>query len=373
MKYSTLLLSSLALASCAGNAEVYDEETAPVAISFVDSISVDSLEQHLCYRWDPDAESNEIPIYTLSDSILWMCEDGLDIEDPRIMKLVDIYNTSVAVNDIFSDFDLYMRLDFFEEDAVNAIQGVDFSVIRNEQYRDSLENYRKKMLFLVGKDPDQFDMDVDNPYVYRGAMTDLIGSEMQPFLDGLDYDYFDSVYFNNEKIEGLREYINKRGDAELVGELREKLEGAKSFDAQCAYAVELAHAYDANHEIVRSLPIFESLMNAGKYSIYLVDVWRTWRCVIQPIVGGHSKDSYIPNDKFNEMRRKCSYSTLVYLQNHLDDKVAANQYVVLSATRNIEREGIYNFGNQIAMEEMDLFPERYGFLDEDEEEDEQQE
>lgn len=371
MKYSTLLLSSLALASCAGNAEVYDEETAPVAISFVDSISVDSLEQHLCYNWDPDAESNEIPIYTLSDSILWMCEDGLDIEDPQIMKLVDIYNTSVAVNDIFSDFDLYMRFDFFEEDVVNAIQGVDFNVIRNEQYRDSLENYRKKMLFLVGKDPSQFDMDVDNPYVYRYAMTDLLASEMEQLFDGIDSDHFDSLYFNNDKVIGLREYNKKRGDAGLVKDLRKNIEGAKSFDAQCAYAVELAHAYYANDEVVRIIPIFESLMNTGKYSIYLVDVWRTWRCVIQPIVGGLSKDSYIPNDKYNEMRRMCSYSTLVYLQNHLEDQAAAIQFFVNSTRRNIEREGVFEYGNQITMEDIELFHEKYPFLDE--EEDEQQE
>ena len=372
MKYCTLLLASLALASCARKAEVHEEETAPVAISFFDSISVDSLEQIIYDSMDPGTEEGEIAIYTLSDSIVWMCEDGLNVEDPRIQKLVDIYNTSVAVNDIFSDFDLYCRLDFLEEDVANAIKSVDFSVIRNEQYKDSLEAYRKKMLFLIGKDPSQLDMDVDNSYIYREEMTELIGAEMLPFYEGIDYEYFDSVYFNNEKIVGLREYYEKRGDAGLVAELREKLEGAKSFDAQCAYAVELAHAYDANQELARIVPIFESLMNAGKYSIYLFDLWRTWRCIEQPIVGGHSKDSYIPNDKYNEMRRKCAYSTLVYLQNHPEDKIAANQYLVQSASRNIEREGYYNFGNQIAMEEMDLFPERYGFLDDDDEEEQQE-
>lgn len=371
MKCLTLLFATLALASCTSKSEVYDEETAPVAISFVDSISVDSLEQSLYDRWNPDTEPAEIAIYTLSDSIVWLCEDGINIDDPSILKLVDLYNTSIATNNIFSDFDLYNRMDFVEEDVVNAIQTVDFTIIRNEHYKDSLENYRKKMLFLIGKDPSQFDMDVDNPYIYREAMTDLIESEIQPFYEGIDYEYFDSAYFNNEKVVGLRDYYQKRGDAELVGELREKLEVAKTFDAQCAYAIELAHAYDANHENARIIPIFESLMNAGKYSIYLFDVWRTWRCILQPIVGGHSKDSYIPNDKYNEMRIECAYSTLVYLQSHLEDKVAANQYLVQSASRNIEREGFYDFGNQIAMEEMELFRERYGFLDEDE--DEQQE
>lgn len=372
MKYSTLLLVSLALASCAKKSEVYDKETAPVAISFIDSISVDSLEQIIYNSMDPGTADGEIAIYTLSDSIVWMCEDGLNIEDTRVLKLVDIYNTSVAVNNIFSDFDLYNRMDFFEEDVAIAIQSVDFNVIRNEQYKDSLEVYRRKMLFLIGKDPGQFDMDVDNPYVYREAMTDLIEAEMLPFYDGIDYEYYDSVYFDNEKVAGLKEYYQKRGDAELVGELKERLEGAKCFEAQCAYAIELAHAYDANHEVARIIPIFESLMNAGKYSIYLFDLWRTWRCIMQPIVGGYSKDSYIPNDKYNEMRRKCAYSTLVYLQNHPEEKIAANQYLVQSACRNIEREGYYRFGNQNAMEEIDLFPERYGFLDEEKEEAEEQ-
>lgn len=366
MKHCILFLATLALVSCTRNIEVNDEETALAAISFVDAISVDSLEQILYGDWDPSDDPSEIAFYTLSDITEWMCEDGLDVENPNIQKLVDIYNLSVAVNNIFSDFDLYNREDFYEEDVVNAIQAVDFNVIKNWQYRDSLENYRKKILFLIGKDPSQFDMDVDNPYIYREAMTDLIGSEMLPFYEGIDYEYFDSVYFNNEKVVGLREYYQKRGDADLVGELREKLEGANDFDAQCAYAIELAHAYDANQEAVRIIPFFESLMNSGKYSIYLFDVWRTWRCISQPIAGGLSKDSFIPNDKFNEMRRKCAYSTLIYLQNHPEDKIAANQYLVQSACRNIEREGYYNYGNQIAMEEMELFPERYGFLNEEE-------
>ena len=370
MKYCTLFLALFVFASCARKSEVYDEETAPVALSFVDSIPIDSLEQYLCDRWNPDIEPGEIPIYTLSDSTIWMREDGINTDDAKVRKLVDVYNLSIAANNIFTDFDLFNRMNFCEEDVVNAIQTVDFTRIRNEQNRDSLEYFRKKILFFIGSDPSQFDLEVENPYIYRDAVTDLIGSEMQPFIEGLEYETLESAYFDDAKVEGLTDYYLKRGDAGLVVELRKKLEGAKTFDAQCAYALELAHAYDANHENARIIPIFESLMNAGKYSIYLFEMWRTWRCILQPIVGGHSRDSYIPNDKYNVERIKCAYTTLVYLQNHLDDKVASNQYLVQSVSRNIERDGVFIYGNQIAIEEVELFRERFNFSDEEEQEEE---
>ena len=72
MKYCTLLLASLALASCARKAEVHEEETAPVAISFFDSISVDSLEQIIYYSMDPGTEEGEIALYTLVPRTIWL-------------------------------------------------------------------------------------------------------------------------------------------------------------------------------------------------------------------------------------------------------------------------------------------------------------
>ena len=72
MKYCTLLLASLALASCARKAEVHEEETAPVAISFFDSISVDSLEQIIYDSMDPGTEEGEIALYTLVPRTIWL-------------------------------------------------------------------------------------------------------------------------------------------------------------------------------------------------------------------------------------------------------------------------------------------------------------
>ena len=151
----------------------------------------------------------------------------------------------------------------------------------------------------------------------------------------------------------------------MVAELKEKYDEAKSFDARCIYAIELAHAYEADVDSWAeddyrnpAIPLMEYLMKEQKYSIYLKELWMKWRTLYQDSEGA-SKDSEIPNHIYNEYRKICISSTLAYIKEHPDDILAINNYIVMAFEKNILREGVFRYANQYMLDKYNLFREKY--------------
>lgn len=158
--------------------------------------------------------------------------------------------------------------------------------------------------------------------------------------------------------------MEQRGKKNMVNELKAKYGKAKDFNAQCIYAIELAHAYETDREewydkgINPATSIMESLMQARKYSPYLFKLWQTWRVLYQNCKG-YSKDSAIPNDIYNKYRNICASTILSYIEKHPNDLMAVNEFLLISYEKNVLREGDFSYGNQNAVDEYYLFPEKY--------------
>ncbi len=102
----------------------------------------------------------------------------------------------------------------------------------------------------------------------------------------------------------------------------------------------------------------KSQMMEQKYSLYLNELWATWRVLYQDSMGS-SKDSEIPNRLYNAYRNLCACTILSYLKENDQDIHATNVFLVLACKENILREGQYRYGNQAAVEKYYLFPEIY--------------
>lgn len=344
-------------ASCSGK----KVEGNLASLNFCDTIDVITLENDIATLWN-----DSLFLDRISKQSKWL-ETGS--EDQQIQYLTDVYNAFTAIHDIFSGFDFFMRLESENDNERQSVLDKDLSVIKNQQMRDSLILYQSKMAELFDVDLDEVDTDIYNPFVYR---NDIEATLVEPYNEELykhftDDEYYE-IYDNCTSVPEMQELKAKRGDKTLVAELVDKLKNASDFDAQCVYAIELTHAYDAARENVKAIPLLVSLMDAEVYSIYLDEVWRTWRCLMQPLVGGHSKDSFIPNDGYNLYRKKCAQTTLHHIMQNPDDIIAVGQFGYLASLRNIDREGQYIYGNQVAIEEITLFYERYNFDEEDIEE-----
>lgn len=55
----------------------------------------------------------------------------------------------------------------------------------------------------------------------------------------------------------------------------------------------------------------------------------------------------------------CLCSILSHIKNNKDDIMAINKFLVMAYKVNILREGSYEYGNQSAIEEYNLFQEKF--------------
>ena len=132
-------------------------------------------------------------------------------------------------------------------------------------------------------------------------------------------------------------------------------EQTPNFDRECLYTVEYAHQR-RHEEPHKAIPMLEKLMESGKYSRYLHEVWRTWRCLKQ-IALSPSRDGMILNLEYNEMRYKCLNTILRQIMSNPKDIYAINDFCFLATYDNITRYSEFMFGNSAPLEHMMLFPE----------------
>lgn len=208
--------------------------------------------------------------------------------------------------------------------------------------------------------------DVHNPWKAKDELYAYLSKKYHIRTFGtLNEDKYWDEYNNCPSVPEWAELIEKRGNAKMVEILKKKYKNAKDFDAQCIYAIELSHAYEADMDSWDgddyqnpAIPIMESLMKERKYSLYLNELWQKWRVLFQNSKGA-SKDSEIPNNIYNDFRNICACTILSYIEGHPNDIKAINEFLVIACKENILREGEFSYGNQNAVDKYYLFHELY--------------
>lgn len=308
----------------------------------------------------PETEDHSIEIRIMCEQYLWLDTEGIDASDSLLCDLVDMCNAATAIRSIFTDFDLYMRMNDYESETRDAIESFDLSVINDSVTRSHVEEYRQKMIGLYDVRPNDVDQEVVNPYLYRYEADEYIA------------DRYSLTHYYNGDIDVLAEKLQeeywtcgaipdwdtlqaKRGDLSIEQDLHARFLNSKSFDERCIYAIELAFANEARHDVDDPyLKYMYELLTSGQYSKYLHSIWYHWRCICQ-CNNGSSKDSYIPNWVYNRVRNQCLCTILKQIAQHPDDLMAVNQLMQLAFEKNIYRLGTFEYGNQNALEYYELF------------------
>lgn len=307
-----------------------------------------------------ERESFKWGYYTLSDKDLWLDLSAQRMaDDPFAAEMRDAYNSFQWLYNIWCDAELWDR---YEIPVQDTIRHAGCPIIRDDSVRAAAQAYQQEMLRLLEADtltiPDsvRWKLEVKARNQFYGTLVERYHSSH--YVDLNDEQYW-AAYDKNNVVPNYDSIQSLRGSnaKSTVDYLHSLAKQAENFDARCIYTIELAH--------VDSLPLYktkcsmlEQLMNEKRYSVYLREVWRVWRCLTQQ-GNGYSKDSSIPNEYYNKMRRICAMTILDYVRDHPKDVMAINQFIILSAQPNIERDGYYPYGNQIALEEQELFPELF--------------
>ena len=313
-----------------------------------------------------DSTEYEFEVSTISNIDLWITGEPSDVQSEQIIRLMDAYNSSVVVNSIMTDFDLQMRFGDEYENVVKTIESFDFCKVQDSETLSKLIAFKNEILYLLTVELDSIDTDIHNPWKAESEIRSFLASKYHMRTFGtLTEDMYSEIYDNCSSVPEWSNLIKRRGEKNLVAELKHKYSNTTNFDARCIYAIELAHAYEADIDSWAdddfcnpAVPIMESLMKEGNFSLYLYELWLKWRVLYQSSVGS-SKDSEIPNRIYNEYRRMCLCSILSHIKNNKEDIMAINEFLVMAYKVNILREGDYDYGNQYAVEEYNLFQEKF--------------
>lgn len=280
---------------------------------------------------------------------------------PLVSDLIDFYNGSIVLNSIVCDYELWQR--DLNTDAKDAITQMDCSIIKNDTIRLAAQRYKNQVLSILFNDSlktdtTTFDRIADEYSTFKGILIDRYNvNNFGELSEETYWKIYDksNLISNYDSIQSL-----DKTDSLSTLYLKELIKKETDFDKKCIYTLEYAHS-EETYSIIKSL---ENLMRSDQYSIYLYETWRYWRCLLQDNEYGSSKDSYIPNNIYNQMRMICANTILNYIIEHPNDIMAINQFIILSGTDNIYRYGIFPYGNQNFLEKVDLFPERYESLEE---------
>lgn len=122
--------------------------------------------------------------------------------------------------------------------------------------------------------------------------------------------------------------------------LQKKYLEENDFDAKCIYALEMG-CYDFPYAI----DYLGELIEDGRYSKYLFEVWVSWRLRAQSRVFGISTWSEIPDNLYDNARLLVAQAYVKHIVENPDDTLAKFLLMNLIYTENLHRPGGY-YGNE---------------------------
>lgn len=382
-KYILLILVSVLVFGCKSN----EESQNSTAVDLSDLLSIykengdgrdisddDNLYKILYPFEDNDTSTSiDIEIYD-SETFTYEFPETKMSQQPFLASAEDIFNSCLIANGIWSNFEVWDRFYGIEDKTIaNSIRQIKLDCLKDETIRRAATTYRDGMADLLSRAEEAVDEDL-SPYDLRESFIGKINEKWYKFYD--DEEKFSSLM--TQKYDSLSNIVEetyqlylKTDEGSQLSFILNAMNKCKSFDEQCSLFFKWADSEESEDEDLWIIAVGTRLMDGEHYSPFLYKVWQIWRPLCQDMFFGLSRDSEIPNKLYNEYRARCYATCLKYIDIHSDDVLAMNCASVLAGQRNINRYGSYSFGNQSAIEKIELLPNRYKsiFNNEEEEED----
>lgn len=269
-----------------------------------------------------------------------------------MVRLVDMYNSFAVIYELCSVVEMCSR---FELDLSEVIESVDCALVSDVDVVERLEkvksaalefckdctNEDKEMTFVDS----YWDLKVQLGDRYQlSTFTDLTEEE---YMAQVDYEIFVPEY------DSLSGYVCS-GDSAFLMDRIWSIAECENINAKALHAQLYIYADDdMGGEI---LPVLEYIMDLGESSHKMTLIWRIWRCLYQPMMGGMSRDSDILNDYYNARRLQCAKVLFEYIEQNPTDGVIINELLLLATTPDIYRYGEFEYGHQGFMEMRELLP-----------------
>lgn len=286
-----------------------------------------------------------------------------DSEDPFVANIVDFYNCSAIVWNVWSNYEAWYRCmlndkDFRTDMPRKLTASISPYVVKNADARKAVKEYIKKVSGCMK--PVKGWEDDENPGKYESECIDSVTAWVNSWVTSDTMfvlpDEVDSIFRALSKDKIAR--YNMASEEERRGVVLGELAGCKTFDEQVSLLLAWADNANSMEDDAWIIAVAERLMESGKYSPYLYEVWRTWRALFQLEYGGLSRDSCIPNEFYNDCRGMCFETCMKWMAKHPDDVAGRVCTFALAEAVNIFRCGQFMFGNEAMLEMLNMMPNR---------------
>jgi len=282
------------------------------------------------------------------------------LTDPTLRDLVDVCNAHAIMHNARSDFEYWVR---FGVITPGTIMSAKPDVIADTKLRGAVRRYLLQVSALIDTtaDADNRIDALDQAFLAYRTLDSIIAVDynVDRYVRLDDTTYW--KHYDKSRVDKNYDQIEAKfgsNDGQLISMLRLAFARTKDIDRKCVIALELAHVTDATDDagISVAAPLLLQCMQQGQYSIYLMEVWWTWRTLVQ-LAHGASKDADLLNQCFNKAKMVCLYTILQEVERTSGDRFAINELLVLSSIENIYRYGAFAFGNQNLVDYYQIFPE----------------
>ena len=312
-------------------------------------------------------DTNGFHIETLSDKDIYCPGTAVSVCFPstrtkKYCDLISIANSYAILNAAYCDAELWFRFGMVVNDTIRQAH-INYAVW-NWDARKAVEKYVNTIVYVLPRDTALW-------VPSDSALWNKVWTAYKTCAVKLS-ELYSLKRYGNITEEDIRIYMDARQfipNYDSIYNLRRKkimvnemfllnlAEQTTDFDCKCLYTIEYAHQ-SRSRISNRAISMLASLMKSGKYSRYLNEVWRTWRCLRQ-LEESPSRDGMIPNLDYNKMRYRCLETINRRIMENMNDIYLMNDYCFLATYGNITRFSKYMYGNSVGLEQMMLFPELF--------------
>ena len=143
------------------------------------------------------------------------------------------------MNSMFSDYEIVLLSNSECENEEVAMKNIKFEqYIKDAETLSKLNKYKQDLNNFLIVDIETLDPEVHSPWKSKDDLFEYLSQKYNLNTFGnLTPEIYTENYFNCPSVPEYKELITKRGDKNIVAELREKYENAKDFNARCIYAI----------------------------------------------------------------------------------------------------------------------------------------
>ena len=339
---------------------IEEKEESLVFVEYTPKTSFTSIDQMLANV--PDDLSDYV-LGVVNEKFLEGCYYTGDTSTPFLASFAERYNKTEFLRRFVNAVELFERENTNYDDSLSTetVRGK-IPLLSNEYqlaFRNANCQARAKklvrMLTTIDYVPEQnqkmasyfqelVNVPFDTPEFLSDEERDATGDDFWALYDKSKY----VADYDEIQKKRLPEEVDYEELQRLSLPLQKKYLAEEDFDAKCIYALEMG-CYDFPYAI----DYLGELIEDGRYSKYLFEVWVSWRLRAQSQVFGISTWLEIPDNLYDNARLLVARTYASHIAENPSDTLAKLLLMNLIYTENLHRPGGY-YGNEAMGAELKL-------------------